>query len=105
MSFLVVHKTITVYYQTSFSTTFSDSSLNKPNQGIPNAATERLKRIFMRGNLSCCDFDEKLCLKSQNRQVHLHLPEEGDVNVLTKNMLPYASFPGLRHAARLQSRR
>ena len=83
----MVHKTVTVCYQTFFSTTFSNSSLNKPNQGIPNAATGRVERIFMRGILSCSDFDEKLCLKSQNRQVHLHLPEEGDVNVLTKNVL------------------
>ena len=104
MTFLVVHKTITVCYQTTFSTTFSNTSLNKPNQGIPNAATGHLKRIFLRGILSCSDFDEKLCLKSQNSQVHLHLPEEGDVNVPTKNMFPYASFPGPRHAIRLQSR-
>ena len=105
MTFLVVRNTSTVDYQINFSRTFSNSSLNKPNRGIPNAPSKPVMRIFMRGILSYSGFNEKLCLKAQNCQVHLHLPEEGDVNVLTKNNLPYASFPRLRHANWLQSMR
>ena len=92
MTFLVVRNTNTVGYQTILSTTFSNSSLGIPNQGIPRAAEARVERIFIRAFLSSSDSGEKHCLKAQNCQVHLHLPEEGDVNVLTKNSLPYASF-------------
>ena len=99
----MVRNTITVDYHFIFSTTFSNSSLNRPNRCIPNAATERVEREFMRSILSCSVFDKKPCLKAQNSQVHLHLPEEGDVNVLTKNTLPYAAFPHLWHAIMLLS--
>ena len=57
----------------------------------------------MHGILNYSGFVEKTSFKNQNSQVHLHLPEEGDVNVLTKNNLPYAPFPHLWHAARLLS--
>ena len=83
MTFLVVRTTITVDYQIVFSTTFSNISLNKPNRGHPNAARELVERKFMRGVLSYSGSDGKTCLETQNSQVHLHLPEEGDVNVLT----------------------
>ena len=103
MTFLIIRNTNTVENQIIFSTTFSVSSLNKRNRGIPNAAMERVERRLLRGILNYTGFDEKLCLKAQSRQVHLHLPGEGDVNVLTKNTLPYAAFPRLRHATWLLS--
>ena len=95
MTFLVIRNTNTVENQIIFSNTFSVSSLHKRNRGIPNAAMERVERRLLSGILNHTVFDEKLCLKAQSRQVHLHLPEEGDVNVLTKNNLPYALFPHL----------
>ena len=88
MTFLVVHNTITVEYQINISTTFSNTSLNRPHRCILNAARDCVERIFKRGFLSYRGSGGKTCLETQNRQVHLHLPEEGDVNVLTKNILP-----------------
>ena len=52
MTFLVVRNNNTIDYQKIFWTTFSNSSLNKRNRGIPNAAMELSERIFFRGILS-----------------------------------------------------
>ena len=63
MTFLVVRNTNTVLYQVIFSTTFSYSSLNKLNRGIPNAATGPVEGVFMQGILIYKGFTEKLGLK------------------------------------------
>ena len=89
------------YFFNNFFELFARNS----QRGHPPAAKARVERIFMRAILSCSVLDKKTSLKIQNSQVHLHLPEEGDVNVLTKNNLPYAPFPHLWHAAWLLSTR